>query len=242
MRFVILAQPRTGSSLLVSSLRQHPQVMCRDEVLNAWQAKWFQDCPSDGRGRLLHCLSAPGEKAVGCKLHVSQPDADHHSPLEWESAWDALSEDPEIRVICLYRQDLIAQLASFKIAAKTNQWGVQNIVQRPTIEILPDELKWFQKWNRMAYQARLGRLTHHCVLSVSYEQLTSAWDTTLEFIQQFLEVNVVSLRQSISKGETRMLEDVVQNYRQLIALPWARESVISIPVPDHTSSPAPRSK
>ena len=229
MRFVVLAQPRTGSSLLIGSLRQHPRIRCRDEVINIHQADRFRDCPLGGRERLLHCLDPREGMAVGVKLHADQPYPDREHSSEWESAWDALSEDPGIRVICLFRQNLIAQLASFKIARLLDQWGIQDSGDRPVVELPHDELLWFRKWNQVAYQSRLGRLTQHHILPVTYEQLTSAWDTTLEQIQKFLEVNVVSLRQSHPKGETRTLEEVVQNFSQLSALPWARNFTVSLP-------------
>jgi len=139
MRFVILSQPRTGSSLLVSSLRAHPQVCCRDEVINSHQADWFKDLPWPGADRLMTCLAGQDGQAIGCKMHACDPDPDHRSPSEWESAWDALSEDQEVRVICLYRQNVIAQLASWKVAEALHEWGVQSSGARPKIQISPNE-------------------------------------------------------------------------------------------------------
>jgi LPS sulfotransferase NodH len=212
-RFVVLSQPRTGSSLLCGSIRWHPQILMQGEVLN--QHYHRTELPeTDGAERLRVALSAGSHDAVGCKLHACQPDPgrDH-----WESAWDYVADDPTIKVIHLYRENRLAQLASWKIAELLGQWGDQSEVpERPTIEIARGELTWFDRFNTALYRARLNRLTRHPLLKVSYESLRDDWPFTLHRVLAFLGVEQLALDQCAIRGETRPLSEVISNYHEFI--------------------------
>lgn len=213
IRFVVLSQPRTGSSLLCGSIRWHPQILMQGEVLNQHYRR--TELPDDdGAERLRVALSFTTHDAVGCKLHACQPDPswDH-----WESAWDYLVSDPMIRVIHLYRENELAQLASWKIAEILKEWGDQSsIPERPTIDIARGELTWFHRFNSALYRVRLNRLRHHRLLRVAYESLRDDWPATLERVLRFIGVDPLPLDQCAIQGETRPLSEVVSNYHEFV--------------------------
>ena len=137
IRFVVLSQPRTGSSLLNASLRQHPEIKMHGEILNH---RYPHRLPQDGYQRLLSALSNSTHPAVGCNLHAFQPDRVWDGWRRWESAWNALADDSSIKVIHLQRIDTLAQMASWKIAQLLSRWGQQDdIIDRPTIAIAGSE-------------------------------------------------------------------------------------------------------
>jgi len=62
-KFVILCQPRTGSSLLHATLRRHPQIVKHAEILNHRQK---HDLPDEGYERLVAALNVDSHPAVVC--------------------------------------------------------------------------------------------------------------------------------------------------------------------------------
>lgn len=213
IRFVLLSQPRTGSSLLNTSLRQHPDIHMEREILNHGQQ---HDLPQEGDQRLRSALARTDVHAVGCNLHAFQPDRQWKGWSRWESAWQALADDPAIRVIHLQRLDVLAQLASWKMASLLNRWGNQtDIVERPTLRIDPEEYRWFRDWNQAVYHGRLSHLRQHRILPITYEALRDDWDLTIQRVQQFLEVKPLPLKQMATRNETRPLETVIENWSQL---------------------------
>lgn len=209
-RFVVLSQPRTGSSLLCGSIRWHPQILMHGELLNRYYGAEF---PHAGADRIRAAMGITTHPAVGCKLHACQPNPDC---AEWEAAWDELYADPMIKVVHLTRGDTLAQFASWKIAQQLDRWGDQtDVAQRPVIRIDPGELAWFCRWNALAYQVRLARLQRHVLLSVTYEMLRDEWQATVDCVLRFLGVDLMPLDRCATQNETRPLQEVISNYRDL---------------------------
>jgi hypothetical protein len=102
IRFVVLSQPRTGSSLLCGSIRWHPQILMHGELLNPY---YGEDLPREGEVRFRTAMSMTTHDAVGCKLHACQPNPDC---IGWEAAWDELFADPTIKLVYLTRQNPLA--------------------------------------------------------------------------------------------------------------------------------------
>jgi LPS sulfotransferase NodH len=210
IRFVVLSQPRTGSSLLCGSIRWHPQILMHGELLNPY---YGEDLPREGEVRFRTAMSMTTHDAVGCKLHACQPNPDC---IGWEAAWDELFADPTIKLVYLTRQDTLAQLASWRIADLLDRWGDQaDIADRPVIRIDPAELAWFRRWNAMAYQVRLARLQRHTILPVTYEALRDQWQPTVDGVLRFLGVEPMPLDPCAMPNETRPLHEVISNYHEL---------------------------
>jgi len=210
-RFIVLAQPRTGSTLLISSLGKHPEIQTRGEVLNAGHCI---PLPSEGRERVRAAWERIGPCiAAGFKLLAFQPwDND---PEQWATGWDEIADDPFVKIIVLRREDQLAQFASWKVANTIGRWKEQQQEHRPVIDVSRDELRWFKQWNDQLLAERLRRLDLHDKLEVTYEQLTENWQPTMERVQQFLGVPVVELQQATTKQEPRPLDEVIRNPDQL---------------------------
>lgn len=212
-KFVILSQPRTGSSLLLTALRQHPDIFVHGGLLNTWEAS---ELPYGGRERLVAALYGSEYPVVGCNVHACQPYRDQADWRLWETLWDAVADDMSIKIIHLKRLDTTAQLASWKIANLLDCWMDQSGVKdRPKVRIDPGELYWFRLWNDTFYELRLRHLTRHPILFVTYEALYGNWDATVRRVQEFLGVRPLALGPVLKKGETRPLAEVIENYHEL---------------------------
>ena len=213
-RFVILCQPRTGSTLLNTSLDSHYDIRMNKEVLNHLQFDAHRHLPMDGRWRLEKALQPNNiHKAFGCNLHAFQPDPNEKWCQILEPAWDILINDPTIKVIFLHRKNILAQFASWKVAVALNQWGNQSeVVNRPQVEIRRTEFRWFRDWNRAVQKHRLGNLKQHNILDLTYEDLTNHWEASMMRVQEFLHVEQIELKQSMPKSETRDLSEVISNW------------------------------
>lgn len=208
IRFVVLAQPRTGSTLLCESLGTHPDIRMRTEILNAGHG-W--NLPQDGRQRLRAAWQHKEPcQAAGFKLLAYQPW--DYDPAEWATAWDELADDPFVKVIVLRRNDTRAQFASWKVANTLGLWKDQPQVDRPVIDVSDDELRWFRQWSDQLLAERLRRLDQHERLDVEYETLCDDWAADMDRIQRFIGVATHRLQQATRKSENRPLSDVIDTH------------------------------
>ena len=224
--FVILADLRTGSTLLSSTLDRHPEVTCWGELLHTQD---FPDnCPPgadrhalDGRSLVRRAFSSRAGRlassARGFRAMVGQPEP---TEPQWSSAWDELAATPGLRVIELRREDRLAQFASLRVAAQTGIYHhspgdpVLTPDERPRFEVDPEELlAWAQERDALFAQRR-AQLGRRPFLVLTYEQLTQHWPHAMARVQHFLGVAAHALQPAKQKQETRPLAQVILNYEQ----------------------------
>jgi LPS sulfotransferase NodH len=222
--FVIVADLRTGSTLLHSSLDRHPQVRCYGEVLHT------DDLPDNGfpgvdrrvltgREVVRRAFAAEVVLAAGFRAMIDHP---FPSTPQWSDAWDALRETIGLRVIVLNRRDRLAQYASMLVAQRTGAWHpspgepILRPENRPTVTIDPEAFRrWSEERNRL-YVLRREQLRDKPSLDLDYESLASDWAGTIRAVQEFLSVDPLDLGQEKQVQETRPLSEVVENYGELI--------------------------
>ena len=132
-RFMILAGPRTGSTMLASSLNSHPNIVCFREVfsftlpginygVDGYDGRDERDLAFRERDplgflhRRIYGGHPSGIQAAGFKFlypHV----------YGYTDVGTYLQEDTEIRVVHLLRRNVIRTLVSRKIADTTGLWG-----------------------------------------------------------------------------------------------------------------------
>lgn len=213
--FVLASQGRTGSNLLSVALDLRQDIKVFEEILHPQcRMKLPND---DGRRRVLAAFfGCPATcDAVGCKIHVTQPAKTH---AHWENGWRVIEDHEDIKVISMARRDTLAQLASMKIASMTGRWADQSdLKERPKVYIHPDELYYFNEYQRGMQQARLGAIDPQRIYSVHYEDLIDNWQIVTSEILQFLGLPVEpALSQPLKKQENRPLEEIIINYSDFI--------------------------
>ncbi|WP_166805052.1 sulfotransferase [Nitrosococcus wardiae] len=222
--FAIVADLRTGSTLLSSSLNKHPQICCRGELLHP------NDLPDNQLSRVRrHDLNASEllqaafdvacVRAAGFRAMIFRPDPQEQP--QWAAFWDRLAIWKSLRVLFLKRRDPLAQYASLCIAQQTGQFHpaagdpILSAEHRPRLQIDPDA---FRTWAEQRHQLRSHRkaqLQGVPILDLSYEELVSQWDFTMQQIQRFLGVDIRPLAQAKQKQEQRPLRSVIRNYEQV---------------------------
>lgn len=132
VRFLVLGEARTGSSVLVQALNSSPHVRCFREVFNADVD--FVDFQMDGYDNFsaqdlalrsgdplaflrerIFCPHPDPVRAVGFKLLYGQV-------WSFPNVLDRLVEDTEIRVLHLRRRNLLRALVSLQMAQRTGVW------------------------------------------------------------------------------------------------------------------------
>lgn len=223
-RFAIVADLRTGSTLLSTSLDQHPGIRCRGELLHP------DDLPDNqlpgirrkelAPNQLLEAAFAVSrESAIGFRAMVFRPDPAQQP--DWAGFWDELRAWKEVRVLFLERRDRLAQYASLCIAQQTGKFhpppGDPTLrpENRPRLHIDPQAFRSWADERQQLRARRKAQLQGVPLLDLAYEELAANWDATLQAIQQFLCVEARTLRPAKERQEQRPLELVIANYDEL---------------------------
>jgi LPS sulfotransferase NodH len=226
-KFILLAHQRSGSELVISSLREHPQVVAFGELF-VFRRIGFNIEGYDNHSEVLHqarklfpveflnrfIFSSYLEKkrAVGFKLFPNQLD-NHH----FRCVWDWIKQNRDIAVICLSRQNHLAAYTSLLIARKTGVYGITDESQRPSITVTINKekcLSEFRKRDILKAAAR-KKISNHRVMDITYEELNEDPISTILQIQEFLGIDKVQPEIVTIKKELRPLSEVIANYHEI---------------------------
>lgn len=106
---VVVTNCRTGGTFLCMCLSNHPAIFCeRGEILH-WESEWLRIIPS-GKERLDLVFSQAWYEVSMCKL-LSR----HALEEEPEGLWNLLQHYPDMRIIFLEREDVVAQALSWEM-------------------------------------------------------------------------------------------------------------------------------
>jgi LPS sulfotransferase NodH len=163
VRFVVLSSPRTGSSLFVEALHQHPAIYCHGEIfheMSEWHIRpefiekiGIGERQENGIKFAYSILNfSNGCAAVGFKMWIFQH----------KDACMALLGDPNVKKIILKRDNKLAMFASEQLAISTGIWDVV-----PGVPIDKFREKNKAKFMRQAF---LGFVDHQAALFDSYRQ------------------------------------------------------------------------
>jgi LPS sulfotransferase NodH len=215
----VIATCRSGSNLLVSYLKQQPEVAMLSEVLCSqlpYGPRRDRIPASQAIRHIRYCLQ--GERGVvrGCKLMLHQL-ADCQLSLD-----DLQREFPKAKFIILYRQALAEQFVSLKIAEATRQFtlGLGESPRRTEVAVNPAELRAYCDDVRRRYRDALSSpwLAERAVL-LSYEELVAnpaGW--LKQEICPLLGVPFHPPETRLLKQNTRPLAEQVFNYREVAGL------------------------
>lgn len=175
-RLLIIAPPRSGSTLLAERLNTHPDISFFGEVLNERRALWHPGtAPGTYAGRLTdpgafldrHVWSA-ATPVAGFKMLEHQFLLFHHLLPQYFAGLD------DLRVIYLTRRNLLHQFLSIKLAEAMDFWFLFNEADRPTlprVRLDPDELSLFLRHSRTCQDMIRPMLRGRPALDVVYEDI-----------------------------------------------------------------------
>lgn len=226
-RYVILAHARSGSNLLVYSLRSDPRVVSFGEIFHPHDTLVMPLSETPGlrylhRQRPLQFLQqavyggyARGIEAVGFKVfpdHV--PEGGQLQPVkEW------LASQRDIAVIHLTRRNLLRYYVSLCIARKTAVWISPSHKQgrnaAPSLRIDPREAEAAFTRRLSLNAASRSPYAHHPMLEMTYEALEAAPQAEFARVQAFLGLASRPLEIRTSRQEQRPLTQIIENYAEL---------------------------
>ena len=230
-KFIVLGHPRSGSSMLISTLRKHPQIVSFGEIFHP-RSVFLNFNPNRNTISLNRILALRNKypvefldrfiftsykndlKAIGFKLFP-----EHIENIRFNSIWNWLESNKDVKIILLKRQNLLASYASFLLAIKDNKWNIKDELDRTksTVNIDPENLsKYISK--RKSYDDKIKRnIRYHKILEINYEEMSKNSVYTMRMVQDFLETEILNLKVRLVKQEIRALPEVIENFEELKA-------------------------
>lgn len=135
VRFLILAEARSGSTMLKDALKSSPRIRCFSEVFNVvfdgvmyGGVEGYDNNSAEDRAlrdrdfraflrECIYCRHPDGVEAVGFKLLVFGQAG------SFDGLLPHLAEDCQIRVLYLRRRNALKRLVSLKLAEATGVWA-----------------------------------------------------------------------------------------------------------------------
>ncbi|GGX11069.1 Stf0 family sulfotransferase [Undibacterium macrobrachii] len=232
--FIVVGMPRTGSTLLQTTLAQHPQIKMYGELfhrvkveregphaINEDGSKIFFDEENDDAIDFLR-KNVWNEKnseygAVGFKLFGERVDC-----IGTEKLFLRLREAfPSLKFIHIERSDLLACWVSREAAKKTGQWvdastkdsaGDKKNVNDLRVTANPIALEsFFQSYIEVNSFLRSDFFPKANYLHVDYEQLSSEFETVSMSVFDFLGLPQISVQPATRKQRQLSAEEQIQN-------------------------------
>ena len=180
-RFVVIAEGRSGSTLLVHELgRRWPNLRAAFEVFSRQHAEWTSF--EESLQRIFLEPDDAGRRIVGCKVLIGQ--------LSMEQLREVLELD-DMHVIVLRRRDLLRRHVSEQIARSTQQWQLtaDSIGVEASDRTLTVDVAAFHQRLRLSsrFFEDVELLTRDLPrIEVWYEDLGTDLDTELRRVATFL--------------------------------------------------------
>lgn len=209
-RYIILARARTGSNLLVSYLKSHPN-------LHAESLELFGKLNDRDYKQILDQVFSKQPfyiRAAGFKIMYNHPVDDKNSDL-----WFDLARTKDLHVIHLKRRNILRSIISGRIAKDQGVWystgGRPKEPVRKKVNYTKDELEdlfiqtqeWQNKGDQMFHD--------HPLLNIYYEDLTQNLETEFSRITDFLGVKRIKPKTILKKQNPEKLSSLIENYDEL---------------------------
>lgn len=208
-RFVLVANPRSGTNWLRSLLNSHPRALMLGELFN--HAYTSADpvllrCPSDYlRWRMVKPYRKR-PRAVGFKLLSTQL----HPQPAFQALLDELAGDPTLRVLHLVREDRLAQAVSFVRASREGNWRERDYAHSQ-LELSPGECLDLMRRAVEADERLAARFRANPTFRLTYERLPEQLAPLLEFLQ----LPQAPLSSKLERQSSRTPREVLANYEAL---------------------------
>ena len=228
--FIVAGSQRTGTSLIVSTLRSHPDICCHGEVF----------LYSRGRGKnieasyrhfinqkkvprtISHYLNR--DRLIGEYLDYTYANTDSEA-VGFKLMLDQVREFPEIRaylqkksirILHVIRENVLKTMVSRVSAMTRGRYHSNEKVELAKIQLpvrgLLTNLDALEKeildWRRYAAESPY--------LCISYETFNAGRDVELQKAQDFLGVDYKPMASTLKKLNSDNLVDVVENYDELV--------------------------
>ncbi len=213
MPFIVLAHARTGSNMLLSMLRSHPQVLVRGEVF----ARVKPDALHVTVERTFRRRVPRTIAAAGCKVFYYHPLGDRSGEL-----WRELDAIPDLHVVHLCRRNILRTIVSREIAAQRDEWlqtrPTQAVPAEPKrVALTVDQVRsGVERIQRLEHEA-IHRFEGRPLLELCYEDLVSSPTHEYGRITDFLRVAPAPPTGKTLRQNPEPLSLLLTNYDELKA-------------------------
>lgn len=226
--FVVLAQFRSGSNLLLSGLDAHPNIATYGEVFMKDRRKRMffgrasdSSCYRDGQDGagfvdefIFHSRYGQEVMAAGFKLMCGQAGT-----TAARTVWNRIVNDTEILVVRVRRRNLFEALVSNEVAFRTQQWMcLRYQTPRTTppfsldLRLVRTFFEWTTRWEDWGDNA----FKQHRSLIVEYESdLAANYGPTIARVHRFLGVAPRVSQPLLVKQATCAPAEQISNYWSL---------------------------
>lgn len=207
-KFILLSSPRSGTHMLRTALRNHPNIAARTELFNP---DFLKDKAYDRHTPEKTILndyvfrSYPRDiKCVGFIIHRSgTPWGD------WPDLWEMLQADKSIYVISLRRRNLLRRYLSYQTMRTFRGSPPKPLTFDPVIleqdfEHQAQEIEQFDR-----------NFAGHPLLKIYYEDLCVDYHPNLRKVQKFLRVQPQKIWTDMEGKPIRKLSEAIANYSEL---------------------------
>ncbi len=218
--FLVVSQPRTGSTWLQSLLNSHSKLTCYGELLAINKPRYGAigtDIASVGSDLKLRESDPIGfvsrlmqQPRSGFKLHLFQLD-----DYEKYSLWPWLLDNGNTKVLYLKRRDVVATYISFVLASNNNYWQTQRNESRvfDTVEINLVHFKTYMEKMNEWEEKYISQVLPGSLMKVYYEDLLQ---NGMEDVQIFLGADYQELSSGTVKQNMIPLEYIVRNLDKVL--------------------------
>ncbi len=234
-KFIILSSPRSGTHMIRTILKNHPNIASRSELFNP---DFLKNLPFDENtseeiilNKHIYRKYPPRVETVGFVIHRSgTPWGD------WPHLWKMLEEETEIMIISLRRKNLLRRYLSYQLMQIYKEAPVEPL----TID--PEELKNEFERHVAEIEEFDRRFSSHPILKICYEDLCNNYFKTIKRIQHFLKVEPLILSPEVKAKPKRKLSEAIDNYDELrtyfAQTKWKsffkdKEKIFHIPISEH---------
>jgi LPS sulfotransferase NodH len=237
-KFVIVAEPRTGSTFLHLLLASHPNVVVygeifhpvdqvRESITTGFQLPRLQ-LSDDPVEYLKNVYSQQPEtaQAVGFKLFYT-----HARNSEWSHLREYL-KSANVKVIHLKRKNLLDRYLSHQLADRSNEWVVYKKHGAATEPIRLDPPACIKDFQRSVWfqQQEDEFFKDNPFLEIVYEEFVANLAGESAKLLSFLEVELRDLTPKTMKQRTEKKSKIIANFDELkeqliqsVREGWARE-------------------
>lgn len=217
-KFIIFANARSGSTLLVKSLDSHSKLNVMPEVLH----DHYDEMINWRRERNLHTyepldsLSNYDEIISKIHSHIDGFKIIHLNKVNISAIIDTVNR-MNIPVIILKRENIVKSVLSLCIARETKKWQNYDFqtVSKISKTMVVDPLEVVSEIERIENFFNALKCIKTDTLHISYESMVEQWDNHINKILDFIGCDRETIEMKVGKLIQDNHVDYIDNYDQI---------------------------
>ncbi len=204
-KFVVITRSRSGSTLLMSLLKSHPQVQMYGE-----EYQYLHGGSSSSLWNQIFGYYPSHIRAVGFKIFYYHP-LDNNK----RDVWQLIQQNPDIKVIHLIREDMLEVHVSRQVAGLSGQWNSQQ--KKKTVDQIELDfevcLEDFERTSR--WIAETNESFGDKMYAVRYEALVQDTPGTMRRLFKYLGIPAIEVSTNLRKQNQKHIRNLISNFEEV---------------------------